>query len=334
MQFASFADEYEMILVYIEQDRGKVNEASFEALTLARQLAAQTNVPLHALALGGAGAELGARLGAFGASVLHVAQNDGLNEYAPAAYAQCLVENVRAHKAHAALAAATERGNEIMAHVAAKTNLPMAANCIAAQAGDAYTVTRLRFAGSLYEEAKLDGAAKLLTVAPNAVPAQAASSAQTCAVQAFTPQLSENDLRVRVTSRLETPSGKIALDAARVVVGGGRGVGSAEGFKDLEELADLLGGAVGCSRVATGMGWRPHADQIGQTGSRIQPELYIACGISGAIQHLVGAKGAKRLLAINTDPEASIMYRADYAVIGDLHEILPAISAEIKKRRG
>lgn len=329
-----------MILTYIEQDRSKVNEAASvasataEALTLARQLAEQTNAPLHAVAVGGAGDELVARLGAFGVHTLHLAQNVALAEYAPGAYAQCIADVIHAQKPDAVLAAGTERGNEIMAHVAAKTNLAMAANCISALAGDAYTVTRQRWGGSLLEEANLKGATKLLTVAPNSLPAQAASNAQTVTVSAFAPQLSENDLRVRVTSRIETASGKISLGEARVVVGGGRGVGSAEGFKLLEELADLLGGAVGGSRVVTGLGWRPHADQIGQTGNRIQPELYISCGVSGAIQHMVGAKGAKHILAINTDPDASIMYKADYAVIGDLLQVVPAISAEIKKRRG
>jgi electron transfer flavoprotein alpha subunit len=118
-----------------------------------------------------------------------------------------------------------------------------------------------------------------------------------------------------------------------VVVGGGRGVGSGEAFATLEELAALLGAAVGGSRVATSLGWRPHSDQIGQTGSRIAPDLYIACGISGAIQHIVGCKAAKRILAINTDPDSPIMDVADYAVIGDLHQVLPAISAESGTRR-
>ena len=119
-----------------------------------------------------------------------------------------------------------------------------------------------------------------------------------------------------------------------VVVSGGRGVGSAEGFAIVEELAGLLGGAVGCSRVVTSAGWRPHTDQVGQTGTKISPELYIPCGISGATQHIAGCRGAKRILAVNADPEAPIFASADYAVIGDLHEILPAISAEIRKVRG
>ena len=132
--------------------------------------------------------------------------------------------------------------------------------------------------------------------------------------------------------RHEEPEvGKVLLTDARVVVGGGRGVGSAEGFKALEELANLLGGAVGGSRVVTNLGWRSHADQIGQTGARIAPELYIACGISGAIQHIVGCKAAKRILAINTDKDAPMVARADYAVIGDVQEILPAVVQELRR---
>jgi electron transfer flavoprotein alpha subunit len=125
----------------------------------------------------------------------------------------------------------------------------------------------------------------------------------------------------------------VTLATARVVVGGGRGVGSAEGFADLEKLAGLLGGVVGCSRVATNNGWRPHSDQVGQTGTRIAPQLYMACGISGAIQHWVGAMGAKHILAINTDRQANMVAKADYAVIGDLHDVLPAIVAEVERRR-
>jgi electron transfer flavoprotein alpha subunit len=273
------------------------------------------------------------RAGAFGVTKLYVAEGDAFNEYAPDAYAASVVEAARAHNAAALLAAGTERGNEIMARVAAKMDLPMAANVIAAQSGETYTLTRLRWGGSLFEEATLGGAVKLLTVAPNAVPQEPAASPAAVTMERFTPALEANDLRVRVTQRVEAESGRVSLGDAKLVVGGGRGVGSAEGFAALEELANLLGGAVGGSRAVTSLGWRAHADQIGQTGNRIAPELYIACGVSGAIQHMIGCKAAKHILAVNTDPEAPIMAQADYAVIGDLHQVLPAISAEIRKRR-
>jgi electron transfer flavoprotein alpha subunit len=145
--------------------------------------------------------------------------------------------------------------------------------------------------------------------------------------------LSDKDFRVRVVSRVEATRDKVSLTDARVVVSGGRGVGSTEGFESLEELAALLKGAVGCSRAVTNEGWRPHSDQVGQTGSRVAPEVYFACGVSGAIQHYVGCKGSKNIIAINTDPEAPILAKAHYAVIGDLHQVVPAISEAIKKAR-
>jgi electron transfer flavoprotein alpha subunit len=150
----------------------------------------------------------------------------------------------------------------------------------------------------------------------------------------FHPTLSKKDFRVRVANLVERPAGRVSLTEAKVVVGGGRGVGGAEGFRPLEELAELLGGTVGCSRVVTSAGWRPHTDQIGQTGVRIAPDIYIACGISGATQHIVGCRGAKHILVINTDAEAPIMTQADYAVIGDVREFVPALNAEIRKAKG
>ena len=163
---------------------------------------------------------------------------------------------------------------------------------------------------------------------------QSAGAAPAPTVTRFEPELDAADLVARVVGREAKAGGGISLSDAKVVVGGGRGVGSAAGFASLEALATQLGGAVGGSRVVTSLGWRPHADQIGQTGLRIAPDLYIACGISGAIQHIVGCKAAKRILAINTDPESPIMAVADYAVIGDLVTVVPAITAEIQRRRG
>jgi electron transfer flavoprotein alpha subunit len=151
------------------------------------------------------------------------------------------------------------------------------------------------------------------------------------AVHEVRPSLEDADMIVRAE---EAPAGAggASLATARVVVGGGRGVGSAEGFAPLEELASLLGGVVGVSRVVTSEGWRPHTQQVGQTGTKITPDLYLACGISGAIQHIAGCAGAKHIVAINTDPSAPMMARADYAVVGDLHEVLPALIEALRAR--
>jgi electron transfer flavoprotein alpha subunit len=212
----------------------------------------------------------------------------------------------------------------------------MAANVMNVSVGDSWRLTRQRWAGSLLEDATLDADVRLFTVAPHVVPmteseVTAAPTALPTIAQ-FQPTVDERDFVVRVIGHEAPEVGTISLTDARVVVGGGRGVGSGEAFAALEELAGLLGGAVGGSRVVTSAGWRPHSDQIGQTGVRIAPELYVACGISGAIQHIVGCKAARRILAINTDPDAPIMGVADYAVIGDLHQVVPAISAEIRRR--
>ena len=322
-----------MILGLIEHDRGKLNDLSLEMLTFGRRLATQLGSPLEAVLIGEAARPTAGRLQAYGVSTVYLVQHERLDDYAPEAWAQSLVGLMGTAKPQAVLAAGSDRGNEVMAHVAARSNLPLAANCTDAQPGDSYVVTRVRWGGSLLEEARLNGAVKLLTVAPHSLQAEEAPVAGELTINTVTPSLTDKDFRARVTGRVEAGEGKISLAEAKVVIGGGRGVGSAEGFQKLDELAELLGAAVGCSRAVTSLGWRPHADQIGQTGTRIAPEIYIACGVSGATQHLVGCQGAKRILAINTDPEATIIAKSNYAIIGDLHEVLPALSEEIRRVR-
>jgi electron transfer flavoprotein alpha subunit len=310
-------------------DRG-----SLEALSLARGLAAETGAPLEAVVVAEPSAARAAvaALAGRGVTTAIVVEHPTLTTDHPEGWAAAIGQVVQARGAAAVVGAGTERGNELLARVATRLSLPMAANCLTVEPGERYRLTRQRWAGSLLEDCWLDASVRILTVAPNTVAIGAPHGNGTPAVEAVPVTLAERDLALRVTSREAPERGKISLGDANVVVGGGRGVGSAEGFADLEELAGLLGGAVGGSRVVTSAGWRPHADQIGQTGLRIAPDIYIACGISGAIQHVVGSKGAKHILAINTDPDAPIMGVADYAVIGDLHVVVPAISAEIRRR--
>jgi electron transfer flavoprotein alpha subunit len=276
------------VLLYVEPD----DELSLQALTLARALG-----DVRAVSLDGA--------------------------YQPAAWAAALADAAQGAGADAIVAAGSDRGNELLAHVAARLDQPFAANVTAI---DGDVVTRVRWGGSLLEEARLHGSPRILTVAPHTQPAADPTEVETLTAP--------DDGSPRVLERVEESTGGLSLRDAKVVVSGGRGVGSAEGFAIIEELAGLLGAAVGCSRVVTSAGWRPHTDQVGQTGTKISADLYVACGISGATQHIAGAKGAKKILAINNDPEAPILAAADYAVIGDLHEIVPAISAELRKARG
>jgi electron transfer flavoprotein alpha subunit len=250
---------------------------------------------------------------------------DAFQPFAPDALASAIANQ----DPTAVFAAGTERGNEVMARVAARMGLPFAANCIAVTPGDPVTVTRLRWGGSLLEEARMHTPRPLITVAPHAVRPDDGPAPDEIVVD----RPDDRELVVQVREHLQPSNGGVSLAEAKVIVSGGRGVGSKEGFAILEELAGLLGAAVGCSRAVTSAGWRPHSDQVGQTGTKVSPEVYIACGISGATQHMAGLKGAKRILAINSDPQAPLMMNADYIVTGDLKEIVPAVSAEIRKRR-
>jgi electron transfer flavoprotein alpha subunit len=264
---------------------------------------------------------------------LHAVHMNAVEPFAPDALAAILQTAAEELQASAVFAAGTERGNEVMARLAGRSSLPFAANCIAVNPVDPVTVTRLRWGGSLLEDALLHSARPLITVAPHTVPIEAGPEPTDVDVKPLVAGLDQRDLMVRVSDHVAPSNAGVSLTTAKVIVSGGRGVGSKEGFAIIEELAGLLGAAVGCSRAVTSAGWRPHSDQVGQTGTKVAPEVYIACGISGATQHMAGLKGAKRILAINSDPQAPLMLNADYTVAGDLKVIVPAISAEIRKQR-
>jgi electron transfer flavoprotein alpha subunit len=316
-----------MVLALIDHDAGAVDELSLQALALARSL----DDPVEALLVGNADAA--GALGALGVGKVHVAEDERLAAYAPGAWARCVTDLIEQLGPSAVVAAGSNRGNEVLAHVGARMDLPFAANCTRLEPGSPLRLTRVRWGGTLLEEAALHGSPALLSVAPHTVAAATVNGADAPAVENFRPALDGADLAVQVAEHVETVTAGISLAEAKVVVSGGRGVGSAGGFAILEELAEQLDAAVGCSRVVTSAGWRPHTDQVGQTGTKVSPDLYIACGISGATQHIAGCKGAKKILAINSDAEAPILSNADYAVIGDLAEIVPAITAELRKAR-
>ncbi len=321
-----------MILGVIEYEDNIVTETSLQMITFARGVAAASDDELVGLIIGCKDtAKLTGQLGSYGVSKVIEVGHEQLNDYAPVAWAKIVSQVVAEKSAKVVMAAGTDRGNEVMANLAAISDLPMAANCSAISPGDPFQITRLRWGSSLLEEAVLTGDCKLLTVALDVVEAEELSAPVIVDVQTFEPSLTDKDLRVRLVRREADVTEGITLKNADVVIGGGRGVGSPEAYSMLEELAGMLNGAVGCSRVATNNGWRPHSDQVGLTGTRISPKLYIACGISGAIQHLVGCKGADKILVINKDPEAAFFGKADFGVLGDIHEIIPALIQELKK---
>jgi electron transfer flavoprotein alpha subunit len=339
------------VLCLVELDGGAPADASLRALTLARSLG---DTKVGAVLFAEAADVPAAALAAYGVTDVYVIEPGTLEGYAPQAWARVLAGLAEETGATAVLAASTDRGNEVLAHAGAITGLPMAANCtlVTPDGGRTHRLVRHRWAGLLLEDAVMEAPIALFTVATEAVapvPVIAPDvSAETPGVVAETPgvsgatsaavqvhvhkaELAEGDLVVRAAESA-TRSGGVSLATARVVVGGGRGVGGPDGFAPLEELAELLGGVVGVSRVVTSEGWRPHRQQVGQTGTKITPELYLACGISGAIQHIAGCGGAKHIIAINTDPGAPILAHADYAIIGDLHQVIPALVEALRAR--
>ena len=352
------------VLCLTELDGDGPADASLRALTLGRSLG---DPSLAAVVFTDSAQVPASALADYGVTDVYVIEPSALEGYAPQAWARVLAGLAAETGATAVLAAGTDRGNEVLAHLGAITGLPMAANCtlVTPDGGRTHRLVRHRWAGLLLEDAVMEAPIALFTVATDAVaPVPATSAAAVPDVSAETPhaiaqdvsaaltsggtppgppvptaiqvhvhkpELAEADLVVRAA---ESPAGAggASLATARVVVGGGRGVGGADGFAPLEELADLLGGVVGVSRVVTSEGWRPHKQQVGQTGTKITPELYLACGISGAIQHIAGCAGAKHIIAINTDPGAPILAHADYAIIGDLHQVIPALVAALRAR--
>jgi electron transfer flavoprotein alpha subunit len=321
-----------VILAVIEHDRGAIAPAALEGVSAAARLAAERDEAVEAITIGAAADAIGPELAAYGVAAVHQAHHELLGDYGPEAWGEVVAQAVAALRPTAIVATGTDRGNEVLAHAAASLDLPMVANCTEFADGDGFEVTRVRWGGSLLEQARVAVNPVLFTVAHHAVEARTADSPGAAERRPFVPVLDPSVARSVVADRVERVAG-ITLSTAPVVVGGGRGVGAADGFAPLQELADLLGGVVGCSRAVTNNGWRNHTDQVGQTGTRIAPDIYFACGISGAIQHWVGAMASKNILAINTDPNANMVSKAGYAVIGDLHEVVPAISAEIRRRR-
>ena len=320
-----------MLLVILEHENGELVEAAKEALTFGRTLADKMDDDLEAALIGSDDDDLVDAAGEYGADTVHTCTHDLLSDYGPDAWGSVIAQMVDALEPEAVLACGSDRGNEVMAQAAARLDVPFVANCTDVSPGDPWTMTRVQWGGSLLEDSTLTAEVPLLTCGLHAVAAETGDEGDGDA-EAFEADLDDAVTVTMVKDRVVLEAG-VTLPTAPVVCGGGRGVGSADGFGQLEQLAELLGGRVGCSRAVTNNGWRPHSDQVGQTGTRIAPEIYIASGISGAIQHWVGAMASKHILAINTDREANMVTKANWAVIGDLHEVIPAIIEEVKARK-
>ena len=318
-----------MVLTLIEHGDGEIAETSLEMLTLARDLADQVGEEITAAMFGGE--DLAAGLGEYGVDTAYVCEGELAETYAPEARADALGILMDDLEPSAVIGGGTDTANEVLAHLSAKRDLAMSANTMELETdGETCELTRQRWGGSLLEHATMEGETKVFSTPDHELPIEPVGDGE-AAVETITPDIDEASFEVAIDRVEEADIEGVPLPEARIVVGGGRGVGGGEDFDQLEELADQFDGAtVGATRIAVDEGWVPHDKQIGQTGQKIAPDLYIAAGLSGAVQHWVGAKGSENVLAINTDPEAAIMYKGDYAIVGDLHDVVPALTEAIE----
>jgi electron transfer flavoprotein alpha subunit len=327
-----------MIMVFVETDGSEVSEISLETITFARALATEGGgIAIRAVVVGPVADPdaIAGTLGAHGVSEVLHAGGEAFDAWSGAATAAAVVAAREATGSVVVTAAGSPRGNEVLAHVAARLDVPMAANAISFHGLAPFVVTRQVVGGAALEEMRLDRRPAVFSVAGHSwVAEQPSGGSGPAAWRSLEVEVPAADLLARVVATGEKEvDHSDSLKSATVVVGAGRGAGGPEGFGPVTELAELLGGVVGVSRVVTSLGWRPHHEQVGQTGSRISPDLYVPCGISGAIQHWAGCASSKTILAINTDPEAPMMTKATYAVVGDMHEVVPAIVEELRARR-
>jgi electron transfer flavoprotein alpha subunit len=307
------------VLVVVENG---VKKVTLEMLTIARGLGS-----VSAVVFGEADT---AKLGEFGAEKIYVASGDDVSGYLVAPKATVVAELVRRVEPAAVLLASTQEGKEIAARLAIKLDNGLLTDAVALDADG--TATQAIFAGSAIVKSKVTKGLPIVTIRPNSVTPEA--SAATPAVEQLTVAATDSDKLSKVVERVAEQKGsRPELTEAGIVVSGGRGVGNADNFKLVEELADLLGGAVGASRAAVDSGYYPHQFQVGQTGKTVSPQLYLALGISGAIQHRAGMQTSKTIVAVNKDPEAPIFELADFGVVGDLFKVVPQAAEEIRKRK-
>jgi len=314
------------VIAVLEQRDGTLKRVSHEVLTAARTLADAMGSEVHALVIGPSGVS-GDGLGDYGADKVFVAADDALALYQSGPYAATAAEVVQGGDYGIVMLAATAMGKDLAPRVAARLGGTLATDVTAIQYDGGVVVTRPVYAGKAVYTLKLSGAPSVVSLRPNAVAPQ--QNAKAGAAESVSPA---GAAPLVTTAEVKQPD-RAALDVAEasVVVSGGRGLKEAEHFKLIEDLAEAVGGAVGASRAVVDAGWRSHAEQVGQTGKTVSPSLYFAVGISGAIQHLAGIRTAKVIVAINKDADAPIFKVADYGIVGDLFEIVPRLTEEIKK---
>ncbi len=308
------------ILVFAEQREGELKKVAFENLSLGKKLSTDLGAELVAVLIGNNISGLGEQLGKYGASKVIACQNDALDLYQPEGYAKILADTVTAEDASIVIMGSTLMGKDLAPRVATRLDAALATDCISVEVSDGdLKIVRPMYAGKVRATIRLKSDKKLLTIRPNIYPAEEnPESAEVIEVAA-----DPGEIKTKVTEVMAGSKDKLDVTEADIIVSGGRGLKDPDNFHLISDLADKLGAAQGASRAAVDAGWRPYEEQVGQTGKTVSPSLYIAVGISGAIQHLAGMSSSKYIVAINKDPEAPIFKIADYGIVGDLFEVVP-----------
>jgi len=318
------------ILSFVEQRNGVLRKSSRQAVSLAKEISMKRHDKLIALLVGEDISSLSEDVKTYGPDEIWLCQDQALSKYQPESYAAVLSEVIKSSEADLVLLSHTAMGKDLGARVAERLDAGLVSDCVGLETDeDGFHFIKPFYAGKVLSKIKILTPLKMVSVRPNSF--SIVENESNSVVKDFSITLPKD--RAVVTSLDIQDSGRPELIEAENVVSGGRGLGTEEGFELIEKLADELDAAVGASRAAVDAGWKPHHHQVGQTGKVVSPNLYVACGISGAIQHMAGMGTSKYIVAINKDPEANIMKTADLAIEGDLYEIIPALVDEIKKRK-
>jgi len=324
------------VFVWIEQFKGEPLSLSWEVLGKARELADARGTRAAAIVLGHDVEDIAQQAISYGADTVYLADDATLADFRADPYAAVIKRLVEEYQPAIMLWGGTSRGRDLAAAVGADLGVGVAVDCLDLRLDDEgnLVATRPIYTGNILTDVVFRSKPQIATVRARAFPMPEPDPARSGEVVAVPAALSEDEIPVKVVGFEETGAGEVSLTEANIIVSGGRGVKGPEGFEPIRELASVLGAAVGASRAAVDAGWIPYPHQVGQTGKTVRPDLYIACGISGAIQHLAGMRSSKVIVAINKDPEAPIFQVADYGIVGDLFEVVPALTRALKERLG
>ena len=318
------------VWIVAEQRDGAMRKISFELASTARKFADQLGEEVCAILLGSGIEGIAGELAKYGVDKVYVADNAALTPYTTDAHATAIAKAVKENDPSILLLGASAQGKDLSSRLVGKLATGMATDCTDVKIVDGkLRAIRPMYGGKCYGEVVISSTPQMASLRPNVFPIVENQKAGT--VVKFDPGLDPAQLKTKVLETQKDTSGKVDLTEANFIVSGGRGMKGPEGYQILEELADIIGATVGASRAAVDAGWRAQSDQVGQTGKIVSPNLYIACGISGAIQHLAGMSSSKYIVAVNKDPEAPIFAKADYGVVDDLFKVVPELTKACKK---